>query len=141
MYRCSVGRGANLLLNVGPDNHGLLPAADVTRLEEFGAELRRLFGAPVGQAHGPADRLEVRLDQPVAVNSTICCEDIASGERIRKYRIRALLRGRWEALAIGTAIGHKQIDTFPTVMTDAVEVVADRSDGVPTFKSLQVFSA
>ena len=44
-------------------------------------------------------------------------------------------------VAIGTAIGHKKIDTFPTVITDTVEVIADRSDGVPTFKSLQVFSA
>jgi alpha-L-fucosidase len=141
IYRCSVGRGANLLLNVGPDNHGLLPATDVTRLEELGAELHRLFGTPVGQAHGPADRLEVRLDHPTAVNCTICSEHIAAGERIRKYRIRALLGGRWEALAIGTAIGHKKIDTFPTVITDAMEVVADRSDGVPIFRNLQVFSA
>lgn len=35
MYLTSVSRGANLLLDIGPDKHGLIP-------ERFAAALRRL---------------------------------------------------------------------------------------------------
>ena len=43
IYEMSVGRGANLLLNIGPNARGLLPEADEARLKEFGAELRRRY--------------------------------------------------------------------------------------------------
>ncbi|MGD9518345.1 MAG: alpha-L-fucosidase [Armatimonadota bacterium] len=139
MYYCSVGRGCNLLLNVGPDNRGLLPETDVDRLLETAAELRRRFGRPLGEARGPAVGLEVRFDQPTLVNHTVCCEDIAAGERVRSYMVQVLTRGRWEGLAVGTAMGHKKIDRFATVLADAVRVHVARADGEPRFKSLQVF--
>jgi alpha-L-fucosidase len=37
IYEQSVGRGANLLLNIPPDRRGLIPEADAARLREFGA--------------------------------------------------------------------------------------------------------
>ncbi len=37
IYEQSVGRGANLLLNVPPDRRGLIPDVDAQRLHEFGA--------------------------------------------------------------------------------------------------------
>ena len=40
-YDKTVGRGAQLMLGVAPDNRGLLPDSDVKRLEEFGAVLRK----------------------------------------------------------------------------------------------------
>ena len=36
MYEMSVGHGSNFLLNIGPDNRGLLPDADAKRLLELG---------------------------------------------------------------------------------------------------------
>jgi alpha-L-fucosidase len=36
-YDKTVGRGAQFMLGVAPDNRGLLPDSDVKRLEEFGA--------------------------------------------------------------------------------------------------------
>jgi alpha-L-fucosidase len=43
IYYKSVGRNANLLLNVPPDQRGLLHAADVKRLAAFGERLRKTF--------------------------------------------------------------------------------------------------
>jgi alpha-L-fucosidase len=40
----SVGRGGQLVLGLAPDRHGLLPAADVARLAEFGRALDTLYG-------------------------------------------------------------------------------------------------
>ena len=46
-YEYSVGRGANLLLNVGPDHRGLIPEEDAARLLEFGDEIRRRYANPL----------------------------------------------------------------------------------------------
>ena len=137
IYRCSVGRGANLLLNVGPDPRGLLPEPDVERLGEFGRELERCFGAPLGQVTGSARSLQVDFEQPTAVNQVIISEDISQGQHIREYRVRALLDPKWDGVAVGSAIGHKRVDTFPTVTARALAVDVLASDGEPLLTSLQ----
>jgi alpha-L-fucosidase len=43
IYYASVGRGANLLLNLPPDRRGLIPDADVSRLREFRRVLDATF--------------------------------------------------------------------------------------------------
>ncbi|NUN95292.1 MAG: alpha-L-fucosidase, partial [Candidatus Omnitrophica bacterium] len=43
VYYKSVGRNSLLLLNVPPNNEGLLPAPDVARLREFRAALEAIF--------------------------------------------------------------------------------------------------
>jgi alpha-L-fucosidase len=43
IYEQSVGRGANLLLNVPPDRRGLIPEADAGRLREFGATIAATY--------------------------------------------------------------------------------------------------
>src|SRR5438093_1295929 len=43
IYEQSVGRGANLLLNIPPDRRGLIPDVDVARLREFGARIRETY--------------------------------------------------------------------------------------------------
>lgn len=47
IYYRSIGLGANLLLNLPPDRHGLIPDADVARVAEWRAELDRRFAQPV----------------------------------------------------------------------------------------------
>ena len=43
IYEQSVGRGANLLLNIPPDRRGLVPDADAARLHEFGAAIASTY--------------------------------------------------------------------------------------------------
>jgi alpha-L-fucosidase len=57
MYDYSVGRGANLLVNIGPDRRGLLPDDDANRLLEFGEGLRTSRRRrPMGGGSGFANR-------------------------------------------------------------------------------------
>ena len=139
MYYNSVGRGCNLLLNIGPDRRGLLPEPDVDRLGETAAELGRRFGNPLGEATGPAERLEVAFERPTAVNHAIIREDIARGERVRQFTIAARVRGRWQGMHVGTAIGHKRIVSFPTVLADALAVTPTHFDTQPQLSSLAAF--
>ncbi len=49
LYFESVGRGANLLLNVPPDRRGLVHENDVRSLKEFGRRLRETFGTDLAK--------------------------------------------------------------------------------------------
>ncbi len=44
IYEKTVGRGAQLMLGLAPDDRGLLPDSDVQRLAEFGATVRAIYG-------------------------------------------------------------------------------------------------
>lgn len=46
-YHKTVGRGAQLVLGLAPDNRGLMPETDAARLQEFGALLDRVYGKPL----------------------------------------------------------------------------------------------
>ena len=43
IYTNTVGRGAQLMLGLAPDNTGRIPDSDVKRLQEFGAAVHRLY--------------------------------------------------------------------------------------------------
>lgn len=118
MYELSVGHGANLLLNIGPNRHGLLNDADVARVQEFGAALRRRYGTPLPfeavrpyeSAHETApNTVCIRMphwveDAPykgdsgaetravnAMVDTVVLAEDLTAGESVQEFRIYANL--------------------------------------------------
>ncbi len=163
LYYKSVGRGCNLLLNIGPDTRGLIPDPDLACLSEMGAEIRRRFGTPVGRAlrGAPSERagdvapalqsgfaaaeqantesLELTFPAPTPINHVILQEDLIQGERVREYIVQVLPHDRWEGVYVGTAIGHKKIDQFPTIAAEAVRVHFRQSDGKPKLKALAAY--
>lgn len=65
IYDYTVGRGINLLLNIGPDASGELPQADVRRVKEFGQALRERFASPILSLENPGlDQEEIVIDLP-----------------------------------------------------------------------------
>lgn len=139
IYYRSVGHGATLLLNISPDNRGLLPEVDVERVIEFGDEIRRRFGQPVGQTSGEGTELLLKLEFIQSVNHAIIMEDIAHGERVREYVLEAFSHGEWKELVRGSAIGHKKIDRFDTVETDQLRVRILSSVEQPLIRNLAAY--
>ncbi|WP_127589960.1 alpha-L-fucosidase [Paenibacillus lautus] len=139
IYYRSVGHGATLLLNISPDNRGLLPEVDVERVIEFGDEIRRRFGQPVGQTSGEGTELLLKLEYIQPVNHVIIMEDIAHGERVREYVLEAFSHGEWKELVRGSAIGHKKIDRFDTVETDQLRVSIHSSVEQPLIRNLAAY--
>ncbi|MBN2291296.1 MAG: alpha-L-fucosidase [Pirellulales bacterium] len=45
-YYTSIGHGSNLLVNLTPDTRGLIPDAEVKRMRNFGAEIKRRLDKP-----------------------------------------------------------------------------------------------
>jgi len=130
IYYYSVGRGANLLVNIGPDRRGLLPDIDVARIIEFGEEVRRRFSTPLATLENfnkKGNSLHCNLDKPTEINHLILSEDLSKGNLVRKYTIKCNLCGSLIPITLwqGEVIGHKAICYFPTIRAEEliVEVV------------------
>jgi alpha-L-fucosidase len=147
-YDKTVGRGAQLMLGVAPDNRGLLPDSDVKRLEEFGAALHKraqnnialhhlpttpeaaaaldgdrdtFWSAPAGSHHA---ELEVDFDRPVTFDHALTMEWLNDGQHVQKYAIEiwSEVDHGWKSIADGQAIGHEKIDPFPSVTAKRVRL-------------------
>jgi len=141
MYYQSVGRNCNLIIGAVINRDGLVPDADVARLAEFGREIRRRFDKPVAKTSGQGGAVELRLPQPQRIDHVVIMEEIAEGERVRRYRIEALLPGnRWVKLAEGESIGHKRIEQFRPVEVAAIRFIALQSTAPPRIRQLAVYS-
>lgn len=139
VYYRSVGHGAVLLLNSQPDTTGLIPAPDVKRASEFGAEIRRRFGQSLAETRGQGNRIELPFDRSQAVDHVVSMEDITMGERIREYVIEGNENGPWVELVKGTAVGHKKIDTFSPRTVTALRFRALRSAAPPVLRRLAAY--
>lgn len=138
MYYGSVGRGAVLLLNQAPHPGGHILPEDMARMKAFGEEIRARFGNPLATTGGWGHSLELALPEGSQVDHVILMEDIRFGERVRAYRVEALVAGDWVQVSSGIAIGHKKIDAFPAVTADRLRFTARESVGRP---ALRAFSA
>jgi alpha-L-fucosidase len=139
IYYRSVGRGAQLLLNVTPDRRGLIPEADVVRLREFGQEIRRRFGRSAAEASGSGNTLLIRFNTPTRIDHVILQEDISRGERVRKYRLEGRVGDRWISLGAGSAIGHKRIQPIEPNEVSALRFGVVSSAGQPLMRRFAAF--
>ena len=139
-YCTSVGRNANMLLGMVIDTAGLCPEADVKRLREFGAKIKDVFSRPLAQASGKGDSFTLGFKIPKMVNYVVMMEDIAGGERVRRYEVEALVEGNWKKVGEGISIGHKRIQEFDAVKTSKLRLTIKDSQGIPAIKSFAVFN-
>jgi alpha-L-fucosidase len=109
IYYRSIGRGTQLLLNLTPDRTGRIPAADANRAAEFGDEIRRRFGRALGDTANIGRDVSLSFSEPQRVDHVILQEEVGRGERVRAWRLDGMSWGRWQQIAAGTAMGHKQI--------------------------------
>tara|TARA_R110002049_G_scaffold68233_3_gene176961 strand:+ start:11753 stop:14137 length:2385 start_codon:yes stop_codon:yes gene_type:complete len=139
MYYKSVGRNATLIMGLTPDPNGLLPEPDVQRLKEWGDEIKRRFSNPLASTNGKGSLLELRLKEPMEVNHVVLQEDIAKGERIRKYQIEGYSGGRWNVLINGESIGNKRIEKFDTKKLSRIRIKIIDSDGLAQIKNMSAY--
>ena len=142
LYYYSVGRGCNLLINIGPDRRGLLPDPDAARLLEFGAEIRRRFARTpiVSLAEFQRDemRFEATLAAPSLIDHAVLQEDLLHGERVRRFRLLVATPHSspitvWE----GYNIGHKAICRFPAIKAQRVILEILEADHPPVLRRME----
>ena len=139
VYYRSVGHNCNLLLNANPDRDGLIPAVDMQRYKEFGAEIRRRFDRSVAETSGQGEVVELALKKPARIDHVVSMEQIAEGARVREYIVEGQIGTGWRELCRGTSIGHKKIDRVAPVDVSAVRLKSTRSVAAPLIRKLAIY--
>ena len=164
-YEQTIGRGGQLMLGLAPDRRGLLPEADVRRLEELGEAVRQRYfrnlaakehipnsatdaafdgdpdtfwSAPAGSHHAI---LEAEFRQPVKFDRTLIMEWLNDGQRVDNFRIEVWDGRNWKPVVAGHAIGHKRIDIFPPVTTSRIRLNILSSSAEAHIREFQVFDS
>lgn len=144
LYFASVGRNANLLLNVPPTREGLFHEADVARLADFGRRARELFAddrAARARARRIAGGVELALREPAPIGMAMLRERIEHGQAVSRYRVDALVAGAWSTVSRGTTIGRSKIDRFAPVTSDRWRVIIEESAVPPRLGDIALFAA
>ena len=135
----SVGHNSSLILGLTPNADGVMPKPDVKRLKAFGDEIKRRFSNPTAITSGSGETLTLKLAQKQQVNHVVLMEDIAKGERIRRFVLEGKTHKGWQTIVEVSCIGHKFIHRFDEVHVSAVRLNVLASEGEPQIKSLQLF--
>mgnify|MGYP000849186983 FL=1 len=162
IYLSSVGRNAVLLLNVPPDNRGLITDHDIKSLQGLKAWIDNLYSTdmlngarPYGQgtsnlidgdsstSWSPRRKRVASFVPAIAAtfNIVLLQEDISRGQRVEKFVIEALSGERWDTIATGTTIGYKRMIRFPEVKADEIRLTIVSSRATPHISTFALYHA
>jgi alpha-L-fucosidase len=146
LYYYSVGRGCNLLVNIGPDRRGLLPDLDTARLLEFGQEIRRRLDAPlasIGDFKQTGDAWEYEAATQILLDHVVIQEDLREGEHVRGFIVQVFPIHYGDPITVfeGHSIGHKAICPFPPITARKVRVELTQVDGQAKIKTIDLHCA
>lgn len=146
LYYLSVGRGANLLINIGPDRRGLLPDADRSSLLDFGDEIRRLFGSPLIRMEDGETMdsgWEYAREEPFFIDHVVIQEDLTQGEAARRFavHVKTAISGQMITLYEGRNIGHKAICRFPLLACLKVVIEITEADRPVTLRAVTLHNS
>ena len=160
MYELSVGRGANLLLNIGPDERGLLPETDVARLRQWRAELDRRYACPL-----PFEPMKKEAENVYSVEysyetlnekigdtdfiplcrAVILKEDITGGVGSRGFKLWAHIPSRPRpsdrkvCVYVGETIGRRRIIRIPPIRAPKFTLEITKTDGECVITDIEVY--
>ena len=163
-YNRTVGRGAQLMIGIAPDNRGLLPEADVQRLKEFGEALGSVYApaknlaaraanAPAYHAALDSDpdttwsapegsraaTIDLVFAHPISFDRAVTMEWLVDGQKVQKYAIQMMDGVKWKTVCSGTTIGHKKIDLFPRTSAQRVRLNILSASGTPRIREFQLY--
>lgn len=163
-YYKSVGRNSTLLLNFPVAPNGRIHPNDSLRGLAFKKMIDEVFKEnliekgkvkvekEVGtQAEGNlhSSTFTVQWDKPMTFNRFLAEEDIALGQRVKKFMLEAEVDGKWQPLKDAlaengdglTTIGHRRIICFPTLTATKLRFTITDSKAEPIIKKLGVYLA
>ena len=170
IYYKSVGRNGVLLLNLPPDQRGLIHENDVVALTGFTNLLQQTF-KPISTTissieasstwtgclssyltdgldstfwaagnSAPAS-LKVKFEEKKQIDHIVLKEPIAYGQRIISFSVSALIDGQWSIIAQESTIGYKRILKFKAVMTDQIKIDILSAQSIPAISEIQFFNS
>jgi alpha-L-fucosidase len=85
--------------------------------------------------------LEINFKQPTEMNRFLVQEDIRLGQRVKKFRLEALVEEGWQLIASETTIGRKRILRFPNVTATKLRFTIEEAKASPVISNIEVYHA
>ncbi|WP_262245151.1 alpha-L-fucosidase [Parapedobacter soli] len=143
VYFQSIGRGANLLINMSPDTSGLVPPAEVEFLKKFGKHLEHTFGTPLVIKDFPQMEGDNYIELTIPKNDVRVIElveDIKQGQRVARYSIDALVNQEWKTISEGQSIGRRRLERHDSLTTDRLRIhLVGNGTLPPVIKKIAVY--
>ena len=149
IYYKSVGRNSVLLLNIPPDQRGLLHDRDVKRLTDFGNTIRDVFGNNKAAGAVRTDSevtgedyqmtIELDLGSEEWINRLSIGENIANGQRVEKFALEVWTGWKWKEVVRSTTIGYKRLLKFPLQKAQKVRINIVQSRYIPEISSIGLY--
>jgi alpha-L-fucosidase len=165
LFLKSVGRGANLLLNVPPDTRGLIHPDDSAALMQFkklreqsfqhnlistssmqfnslGMEYKMTndhFQKKYSFSGIEADQIKVVFQKPATLNCIELKEGIREGQYIRSFTIDLYDGPQLIHSIKGTSVGRKRILTFPELNVSSFNLTIHNSSGHEKIASIKTY--
>ena len=170
IYLKSVGRGANLILNVPPDRRGLFTRYDSASLmgfkklrdENFSNDLAQkgtmyfISGSKIREtkklsdednqsfetiANSPVQSIEIALKTPQKINCIVLKENLVKGQRCAEFTLKLLDKDHAIVKEIrGTTIGHKRILSFPSAEAKFITLSINNQKAPTRISELKIYS-
>jgi alpha-L-fucosidase len=77
----------------------------------------------------------------IEFNRFLAQENIALGQRVKRFSLRIWKNERYETIAQQTTIGYKRILVFPVVHTRKLQLVIEDSKASPMITNVEIFRA
>jgi alpha-L-fucosidase len=138
LYLKSVGRGANLLLNVPPDREGLIDAHDSAALVEFKQLRDKSFDNPVAdkKSKTASSTYTIDLHSSQKINCIVLKEDIATGQKIKSFTVQLMSGNNVANELHGNTVGKKRILTFPSTEADSIIIRINEAKATPLLSDI-----
>ena len=149
-YYKSVGRNSTLLLNFPIAPNGRIHPNDSLRGIAFKKMIDKIFKKNiVKEVKAPkltSGSYIINFNKPTSFNRFLAEENIALGQRVKKFTLEALVDGQWRSLKDAlvdngdglTTVGHRRIICFPTVKATKLRFSITDTKAEPIIKKLGV---
>lgn len=140
VYFESIGRGANLLINMTPDTSGVIPLEEVARLGGFGEIIDQTFGNPLKNSGKDGEKRSLTFSKKQLINLVELEEDISIGQHVNGYKVQALKDKQWQTIAEGVSIGRKRIQTFDPIETTQLRLLLTNNPQKAVIRKFSVYA-
>ena len=168
IYFNSVGLNSSLLLNIPVDNRGLIHENDTKRLYELNNYIRNTFSNNLfmeskmyfNDTPHPINKLidnkistmcpfktklnnviEISLNENKIVDIFKISENINLGQRVKKFRLEALVDDIWVTIEEGTTIGSKRLIKFEPIDIKKLKFTIIDSKDIPMISEIGIYKS